>query len=33
VGEPFAVPFDRCSDARDVRRVQAESDDGHAPTA
>ena len=33
VGEPFAVPFDCCSDARDVRRVQAESDDGHAPTA
>ena len=33
VGEPFAVPFDCCSDARDIRRVQAESDDGHAPTA
>ena len=33
VGKPFAVPFDRCSDTRDVRRVQAKSDDGHAPTA
>lgn len=33
VSEPFAVPFDCCSDTRDIRRVQAESDDGHAPTA
>ena len=33
VGKPLAVPFDRCSDTRDVRRVQAKSDDGHAPTA
>ena len=33
MGEPFAVPFDGCPDTRDVRRVEAESDDGHAPTA
>ena len=33
VGEPFAVPFDCCSDARDVGRVEAKSDDVHAPTA
>jgi len=33
VGEPFAVPFDCCSDARDVCRVEAKSDDVHAPTA
>jgi hypothetical protein len=33
VGEPVAVPFDRRSDARDICRVQAQSDDGHAPTA
>lgn len=33
VGEPFAIPFDRCSDAGDVCRVEAESDDVHAPTA
>lgn len=33
VGEPVAVPFDCCSDARDVCRVEAKSDDVHAPTA
>jgi hypothetical protein len=33
VGEPFAVSFDSRFDARDVRRVEAESDDGHASTA
>ena len=33
VSEPFAVPFDGRSDARDIRCVEAESDDVHAPTA
>ena len=32
-GESFAVTFDSRSDARDVGRVEAQSDDGHAPTA
>ena len=33
VSKPFAVPFDGRSDARDIRGVEAESDDVHAPTA
>ena len=33
VCKPFAVAIDCCSDARDVCRVEAKSDDVHAPTA
>jgi len=31
--EPVAIAFERCSDARDVRGVESEPNDGHAPTA
>ena len=32
-GEPVTVAFERRSDSRDVRRVESEPNDGHAPTA
>jgi hypothetical protein len=32
-GEPVAIAFERCGNARDVRGVESESNDGHAPTA
>ena len=32
-GEPVAIAFERCSDSRNVRGVESESNDGHVPTA
>ena len=32
-GEPVAVAVEGCRDSRDVRGVESESNDGHAPTA